>query len=143
MSNGLTLCAEREVQIAKEYFEQKDNTTMLTKFKEIVSSLGFTVHKGDFYKVFISFKLPLKNGYSERAIGIPNGDFTFRGVDYKENEIRLNIMTCKHRKQCNGYIKLFYTETLKSINRKLCNVNELDKLKKYLKRVVKGEIKCY
>lgn len=143
MSNGLTLCAEREVQIAKEYFEQNDNTTMLNKFKEIATSLGFTVHKGDFYKVFVSFKLPLKNGYSERAIGIPNGDFTFRGIDYKENEIRLNIRTCKHRKQRNGYIKLFYTEILKSTNRKLCNVNELDKLKKYLKRIVKGKIKCY
>lgn len=142
MSNGLTLCAEKE-QIAKEYFEQKDSTAMLTRFKEIVSPLGFTVHEGGFYKVYISFKLLLKNGYSERTIGIPNGDFTFRGIDYKENEIRLNIRTCKHRKQCNGYIKLFYTETLKSINRKLCNINELDKLKKYLKRVVKGKIKCY
>lgn len=25
MNNGLTLCAEREAQIVKEYFEQKDN----------------------------------------------------------------------------------------------------------------------
>lgn len=112
------------------------------KFKEIVSPLGFTVHEGGFYKVSISFKLPLKNGYSERTIGIPNNDFTFRGIDYKEDEIRLNIETCKHRKQCNGYIELFYAETLKRINRKLCNVNELDKLKKYLKHVAKGEIKC-
>lgn len=113
------------------------------KFKEIVSPLGFTVNEGGFYKVSIRFELPLKNGYSERVIGIPNGDFTFRDIDYKENEIRLNIRTCKHRKQCNGYIKLFYTDTLKSINRKLCNVNEPYKLKKYLKRVAKGEIKCF
>lgn len=83
------------------------------KFKEIVSPLGFTVHEGGFYKVSISFKLPLKNGYSERTIGIPNNDFTFRGIDYKENEIRLNIETCKHRKHCNGYIELFYNKKCK------------------------------
>lgn len=111
-------------------------------FKAIVSPLGFIVHEGGFYKVSISFKLPLKNGCSERTIGIPNSDFTFRGIDYKENEIRLNIETCKYHKQRNGYIELFYTETLKSINRKLCDVNELDKLKKYLKHVTKGKIKC-
>ena len=101
----------------------------LENFKEIVSRFGFKIHSGDFYKLYIKFKIPLKNGYSERLIGIPNGNFTFRGFDYKENEIRLHIETNVNAEE-------------RIINRKLCDVNELDKLKKYLKHVAKGEIKC-
>ena len=95
----------------------------LENFKEIVSHFGFKIHSGDFYKLYIKFKIPLKNGYSERLIGIPNGNFTFRGFNYREDEIRLHIETNVNAEE-------------RIINRVYCSLNELHKLKKYLKRIM-------
>ena len=95
----------------------------LEKFKETVSQFGFKIHNSDFYKSYIIFKIPLKNGYSKRLIGIPNGNFTFRGFDYREDEIRLHITISVNAEE-------------RIINRVYCRLNELHKLKKYLKRIM-------
>ncbi len=92
-------------------------------FEETVQQFGFKIHNSDFYKVFIKFKIPLRNGYSERLIGIPNGNFTFRGFNYREDEIRLHIGINVNAEE-------------RIINRVYCSLNELHKLEKYLKRIM-------